>query len=62
MLEGLPADHLGLWVLSGWERAIKDARANPRFRALLELWSETGSPMLKAGAKSALKIPAKAGN
>lgn len=57
MLESLPPDRLGPWASSGWERVIKDAATSPRFRTLLQSWSESGSQMLKAAARNALRVP-----
>jgi len=60
LLELLPRDELGAWAVKGWERVIKDGDVRARFRILLQSWSQSEkSPVLKAAAKNALKVPAK---
>jgi len=59
LLEELPPEQLGVWVLKGWERAIKEVQSHPRFRALVEEWAESGSMVLRAGAKNALRVQPK---
>lgn len=53
-LEGLPAERLGFWVVTGWSDTIKDAHMMERFQKLLQQWSTV--PKLKAAATSTLKI------
>ena len=55
LLEALPADRCGAWVVSGWEGVIKDSDAIERLEKLLEKWSESKSPVLKASASAALR-------
>lgn len=55
LLEALPGDRCGPWVTSGWEAIIKDANAIARFDKLLERWSGSKSPVLKATASTALR-------
>lgn len=54
-LEGLPAERLGLWVVSGWSDVIKDAVMIDRFQKLLQRWSTVTN--LKAAVAAILKIP-----
>jgi len=53
-LEGLPAERLGFWVVSGWTDAIKDTEMVERFQKLVQQWATV--PKLKAAATSTLKI------
>lgn len=53
-LETLPADRLGVWVVSGWSEVIKDTGMMGRFQKLLQQWST--EPKLKAAATSTQKI------
>jgi predicted KAP-like P-loop ATPase len=53
-LEGLPAERLGFWVVSGWSDTIKDAEMTDRFKKLLQQWSNV--PKLKAAVSATLRI------
>jgi len=55
LLEALPGDRCGAWVVSGWEGVIKDSGAIERLEKLLGKWSESNSPVLKASAAAALR-------
>lgn len=55
LLEAVPADRCGPWVVSGWERVITDAASKQRFEELLDGWSKSKSPMLKVTATAAFK-------
>ncbi len=55
LLEALPSDRCGSWVVSGWEKVIEDAELKSRFEKLLEKWSKSKSQMLKTTAAAALK-------
>lgn len=55
LLEALPADRTGPWVTSGWDAVITDAAAVGRFEKLLDVWSSSKSPMLKAAATAATR-------
>lgn len=54
-LEALPMDRLGPWACKGWESALKDPEATPRFNRLLQSWAENGGPMLKAAANGVVR-------
>mgnify|MGYP001412104892 CR=1 FL=1 len=56
LLESLPADHLGPWVVSGWSSSIKSSAGLVRFHGLLAKWAEANNPMLKTAAFGALKV------
>jgi predicted KAP-like P-loop ATPase len=53
LLEGMPSDRLGPWVVSGWEGVIRDREAGERFDRLLDGWaSNAHAPFLKSAATS----------
>ena len=54
-LEALPANRLGAWACSGWGNVLKDPSHAKRFDQLLELWSKSGSSVLKLAAASTLR-------
>jgi hypothetical protein len=61
LLETLPTDHLGAWVVSGWDAVLKDQGSRERFHVLLQKWSAvTNNAMLK-GAASAVGKTLKGG-
>ena len=50
-LESLPVDHLGPWVVRGWDDALKDPDAKARFGHLILQWGKVSkNTMLKAAA------------
>ncbi|MCP4165923.1 MAG: NTPase KAP [Chloroflexi bacterium] len=55
LLEAVPSDRCGPWVVAGWENVITDADAKSRFEKLLDGWSKSKSTMLKTTAAAALK-------
>ena len=55
LLEAVPSDRCGPWVVSGWENVITGADSKSRFEKLLGEWSKSKSPMLKTTASAALK-------
>lgn len=55
LLEAVPADRCGPWVVAGWENVIRDTDAKARFEKLLDGWSKSKSTMLKTTATAALK-------
>lgn len=55
LLEALPEERLGPWVLTGWEGTL-DATAKLRFDATVRRWAEVnGNPMLKTAAAAILR-------
>lgn len=57
LLEGLPKERLGAWVVTGWESAIQTPSGVARFGELLKQWAEaaTNKPLALA-AESVLKV------
>jgi hypothetical protein len=52
MLEDLPLDGLGPWVVRGWSGVITDGGAQARLRALIDKWAgQDQSPSLSTVAK-----------
>jgi hypothetical protein len=59
LLEILPAERSGTWVVAGWGKVLTDATVKTRFNKLLEDWAKGSSaPALKAAASAALKLQA----
>jgi hypothetical protein len=57
LLETLPIDTLGGWVVNGWQGVIVDPGEIARFEKLLDAWSNsTKNTFLKAAATSAFKL------
>lgn len=54
LLEGLPKDKLGPWVLKGWE-ALLTGQTKQRLDELVGVWTVNGSPFLKVAAKHVKK-------
>ncbi|MBV9825357.1 MAG: NTPase KAP [Alphaproteobacteria bacterium] len=62
MLEDLPLDGLGPWVVAGWSDVITDGAAQARFSALLDRWAtQEQSPALSTVAKQIRSLPARKG-
>ncbi len=55
LLDSLPKDRCGPWVVSGWGKVITDAHVEKRYDALLQAWSESNSTMLKTAALGVIK-------
>jgi hypothetical protein len=57
LLESLPGDRTGPWVVSGWEGVVTDPIESARLNRLLERWAtDAGStPFLKTAADAALR-------
>ena len=55
LLEVIPSDRCGAWVVKGWESVVKDAEAIAHLEKLLERWSESKSVFLKTAAGAALR-------
>ncbi|EKD63018.1 MAG: KAP P-loop [uncultured bacterium] len=54
-LESLPLDHLGPWVVQGWNAVIKDPANNVRFDQSLDRWASTSNNQpLKTAAAAAI--------
>jgi hypothetical protein len=58
LLEAIPPDRCGTWVVSGWEGVITESAAVLRFEHLLQRWSTASNPVLKAAAVGALRVRA----
>jgi len=59
MLEDLPLDGLGPWVVRGWSDVITDGGAQARLRVLIDRWAQQEqSPSLSTVAKQVRNIPA----
>ncbi|MHB8108373.1 MAG: Qat anti-phage system ATPase QatA, partial [Candidatus Cryosericum sp.] len=57
LLESLPRDKLGPWVVKGWEGAISDGSVKARFDRLVETWATTAkNPMLKTAAGAVAQL------
>lgn len=55
-LEGLPKDHLGAWVVRGWNDVVKDAGAVARLETLLQSYAtQAKSEFLRSAASSVLR-------
>ena len=50
LLEGLPAEPLGAWAVSGWESCVRHPGNQQRLKALLTRWASSGSSMLRTAA------------
>jgi hypothetical protein len=58
MLEDLPFDGLGPWVVRGWSDVITDGGAQARLRAQIDRWAgQDQSPSLSTVAKQVRNIP-----
>ncbi|QUS59051.1 Qat anti-phage system ATPase QatA [Pseudovibrio brasiliensis] len=55
LLEAVPSDRCGPWVVLGWEKVITDTDSKNRFEKLLNEWSSSKSQMLKTTATATLK-------
>lgn len=55
MLDSIPAQKLGAWVIKGWEAVITGANVG-QFEKLLAKWASEGDSMLKTAAINARKI------
>jgi hypothetical protein len=58
LLEALPRDRCGPWVVRGWDAAIIEPNAAGRFTRLLEGWTGSGNATLKAAAAGVMKARA----
>lgn len=58
LLEAIPPGRCGVWIVSGWEGVITEPAAILRFEQLLQRWTTSSNPMLKAAASGALKVRA----
>lgn len=58
-LESLPEDKTGAWAVSGWDGVIKDPGEVKRLEKLLNEWSKTGQPVLRAAATAASRTKGK---
>jgi len=58
LLEAIPPNRCGSWVVSGWEGVITDVAAVLRFEQLLQRWAAGSNAMLKAASASTLKLRA----
>ena len=57
LLDGLPTDRLGVWVVQGWDSVLRTPENRERFQNLLSKWASINSnPVLKAAASSTLAI------
>ena len=58
VLESLPREKLGPWVLKGWDGVIKDGECLARFERLKTGWAAVkDNAVLKAAAAASLQIP-----
>lgn len=56
LLQGLPRDRVGPWLVAGWGTVITDSAVSSRFDRLLEEFaSDASNRMLKAAAAAALR-------
>jgi hypothetical protein len=55
LLEALPTDRLGAWVVSGWDSAIRDPDAIARFNRLVDGWANSGPQVLKVAASASAR-------
>ena len=55
LLEAVPSDRCGPWIVSGWENVIKNADSKSRYEKLIVEWSKSKSTILKTTASAALK-------
>ncbi|MVM32443.1 NTPase KAP [Spirosoma sp. HMF4905] len=55
LLESLPAQKLGPWVIKGWDGVVSGEAAR-RFDKLVSTWASSGSPFLKAASLNAQKV------
>jgi hypothetical protein len=61
MLEDLPLDGLGPWVVRGWGDVFTDGGARARLQALIAKWAaQEESPTLRAAATQVNQLPAAA--
>ncbi len=61
LLDAIPPNRCGPWVVSGWQGVITDAPVVLRFEQLLQRWATGSNAMLKAAAASTLKLRGGAG-
>ena len=63
MLDDLPVDGLGPWVVRGWEGIFTDGGARARLQALISKWAaQNESPTLRAAAAQVNQLPVTAVN
>ncbi len=57
LLDSLPTDNLGTWIVSGWNACLKDPASSARFNGLLNKWAtiKANGP-LSAAAKAVVSI------
>jgi len=57
LLDGLPTDRLGVWVVQGWDSVLRAPANREQFQNLLSKWAAvTNNPILKTAASGALTI------